>query len=392
MRTLYIDCQMGAAGDMLSAALLELLPDPDGFLRQINALHIPGVQVVREDATKCGITGTHLCVTVNGAEEDSHHSHDHEHHHRSLHEIEHVLSHLDISKKIKYEVLAIYDRIAQAESEVHGVPVFQIHFHEVGAMDALADILMTCLLMDKIAPEQVIVSPVHVGSGSVRCAHGILPVPAPATACLLRDVPIYGGSIQGELCTPTGAALLTHFATSFGPMPVMRTSAIGYGMGKKDFPQANCVRVLLGQTEDSGDSVVQLQCNLDDMTPEAIGFAMEQLLQVGALDVFTTPIGMKKCRPGTLLSVLCRPEDKDTFVQALFKHTTTLGIREQHCSRYTLRRQTQTLQTPYGPVRKKISTGYGVIREKVEYEDLAQIARAENLSLAQAETLLMNQK
>ena len=384
---------MGAAGDMLSAALLELLPDPDGFLARINGLHIPGVQVSKEPSVKCGITGTHLCVAVNGEEEDSfhhhhhEHSHEHTHHHGSLHEIEHVLSHLDIPKLIKYQVLAVYDRIAQAESKVHGVPVTQIHFHEVGTMDALTDILMACLLMQEIAPEQVIVSPVHVGSGSVRCAHGILPVPAPATALLLQDVPIYGGSIQGELCTPTGAALLTQFATTFGPMPVMKTAAIGYGMGKKDFPQANCVRVLLGETQDSGDTVVQLQCNLDDMTPEAIGFAMERLLEAGALDVFTTPIGMKKCRPGTLLSVLCRPGDKDSMVHALFKHTTTLGIREQACSRYTLHRREERLQTPYGTVRKKISTGYGVTREKTEYEDLAQIARDNDLSFSQAAQL-----
>lgn len=391
MRTLYIDCQMGAAGDMLSAALLELLPDPDAFLQEVGDLHIPGVRVTREASVKCGITGTHLCVQVNGEEEDSFHHHHHEHphehahHHGSLHEIEHILSHLDIPKLIKYQVLAVYDRIAQAESQVHGVPVSKIHFHEVGSMDAIADILMACMLLNRIAPEQVIVSPVHVGSGSVRCAHGILPVPAPATALLLQDVPIYGGSIQGELCTPTGAALLTQFATAFGPMPMMKTTAIGYGMGKKDFPQANCVRIFLGDTQDAGDTVVKLECNLDDMTPEAIGFAMEQLLDAGALDVFTTPIGMKKCRPGTLLSVLCRQKDKEIMVQGLFKHTTTLGIREQTCSRYTLQRREETLQTPYGPVRKKVSTGYGVTREKLEYADLAEIARSQNLSFSQAE-------
>lgn len=396
MRTLYIDCQMGAAGDMLSAALLELLPNPDAFLQEINALGIPGVQVTRETSVKCGITGTHMSVTVNGEEEDSfhhhhhgqEHGHTHDHHHGSLHEIEHVLSHLEIPKLIKYQVLAVYDRIAQAESKVHGVPVSQIHFHEVGSMDAIADILMVCMLLNRIAPEQVIVSPVHVGSGSVRCAHGILPVPAPATALLLQEVPIYGGSIQGELCTPTGAALLTQFATAFGAMPMMKTTAIGYGMGKKDFPQANCVRVFLGETQDTGDAVVQLECNLDDMTPEAIGFAMERLLDAGALDVFTTPIGMKKCRPGTLLSVLCRPKDKETLIHALFKHTSTLGIREQICNRYTLQRREETVETPYGPVRKKFSQGYGVTREKAEYEDFAEIARTHGLSLAQVKQIM----
>lgn len=385
MRTLYIDCGMGAAGDMLTAALLELLPDPDSFLQEVNALHIPGVAIQKEPAVKCGISGTHMVVTVNGEEEGEHlhdhHHHDHHHHHSSLHQIEHIVEHLHLSQQVKQNVLAVYDTIARAESHVHGVPMDQIHFHEVGTMDAVADIVCVCLLMEKLAPEQVVVSPIHVGSGTVRCAHGILPVPAPATAHILKDVPIYSAQIQSELCTPTGAALLKRFATGFGQMPVMQVEAIGYGMGKKDFPQANCVRALLGETQDAGDCVVSLQCNLDDMTPEAVGFAMEQLLCAGALDVYTTAVGMKKNRPGMMLTVLCKPEEKETMVRLLFMHTTTLGIREQSMVRHTLQRRVDTVQTSYGSVRKKVASGYGVRREKWEYEDIARIAREQNLPL-----------
>lgn len=248
-------------------------------------------------------------------------------------------------------------------------------------MDAVADITAVCLLMNKIAPDQVIVSPVHVGSGHVHCAHGILPVPAPATAYILNGVPMYGGAVKGELCTPTGAALLKHFATRFGDMPVMRTEAIGYGMGKKDFEQANCIRAMLGETEDAGDSVLQLECNVDDMTAEELGFAMERILEAGALEVYTVAAGMKKSRPGTLLSVLCHEAEKEKLVRVIFQNTTTIGVREHACSRYTLKRSFETVQTPYGEVQKKISSGYGVTREKYEYEDLARIAREQGMSL-----------
>lgn len=291
MKILYLDCGMGASGDMLTATLLELLPDQEAFLVEMNSLGIPGVQVKKELSTKCGISGTHITVTVEGAEEEASdlhdHGHDHEHthdrghthggghthHHSGMHEIEHIIEGLKLSRKVKADVLAVYSLIAEAESHAHGVPVTDIHFHEVGTMDAIADITAVCLLMDKIAPQQVVASPVHVGNGHVRCAHGILPVPAPATAFILRDVPIYGGGVKGELCTPTGAALLKHFATRFGDMPVMKTKAIGYGMGKKDFEAANCVRALLGETQDKSEEVYELSCNADDMTAEEISFA-----------------------------------------------------------------------------------------------------------------------
>lgn len=412
MKTLYLDCSMGAAGDMLAAALLELLPDPDAFVAELNALAIPDVKFSRETSVKCGITGTHLQVTVHGEEEDAHdhhhaHSHDHHHdhahahhhdhahihhHHASLHNIEHIVrGHLSLPATVADNVMAVYRLIADAESKAHGKPVSEIHFHEVGTMDAIADITAVCLLMHRLAPDEIIVSPVHVGSGQVHCAHGILPVPAPATATILQDVPIYGGSIQGELCTPTGAALLKHFANSFGDMPIMRTSAIGYGMGKKDFPAANCVRALLGERSAASDDVIELCCNIDDMTGEAIGYAFDKLFAAGALDVYTIPIGMKKSRPGHLLHVICREADKDALVRALFAHTTTIGIRENRFRRYTLDRRIETIETADGPVRRKCSTGYGVSREKFEHDDLARIADAQGLSLREAEARIRKQ-
>ena len=377
MKTLYLDCGMGAAGDMLTAALLELLPDRAAFVEELNALGIPGVKFIPKKCEKCGITGTYMGVIIHG-EEESDHPH---HHHGSMTDIRSIVSGLPIPTMVKLDILAVYEEIAQAESHVHGVPTEQIHFHEVGTMDAIADVTAVCLLLHRLNPDKILASPVHVGSGQVRCAHGILPVPAPATAYLLRDIPIYGGEIKGELCTPTGAALLKHFAASFGDMPVMQVQTIGYGMGKKDFPRANCVRALLGETRDPGDEILELRCNVDDMTGEAIGFALEQLLEQGALDAFTLPIGMKKSRPGTLIAVLCTRERKETMLRLLFQHTTTLGVREFPCNRSTLARTMETVETPWGTVRKKISSGYGVRREKYEYEDIARIAREQGMSL-----------
>lgn len=392
MKTLYLDCGMGAAGDMLAGALLELIPDRTKVLETLNGLGLPGVEISACPAQKCGITGTHFSVAVHGQTEESHdhdpvhdhthehtheHSHGHEHHHHSsMEEITHLVEGMKVSEKVRQDVLNVYQLIAQAESGVHGVPVSEIHFHEVGALDALADITAVCLLMEKLSPDRVVASPVHVGSGHVRCAHGILPVPAPAAAKLLTGVPIYGGEIQGELCTPTGAALLKYFVTSFGTLPVLKVNAIGYGMGMKDFPIANCLRAMLGE-EGSEDSVMELSCNLDDMTGEEIGFAMEALLAGGALDVYTVPIGMKKCRPGTQLNVLCRPRDRDRFAALIFRHTTTLGIRETEKRRCTLQRREEVRDG----IRWKISEGYGVHQEKPEYEDLAALAREKDASL-----------
>ena len=395
MKILYLDCGMGAAGDMLTAALLELLPDPDAFLARLNALGIPGVRFEKETTNKCGILGTHMHVYVDGEEEGtgdaadaSAHEHGHGHVHRHLSDIEAIVHGLPLPEDVKENVIAVYRTIAEAESKVHGRPVEEVHFHEVGAMDAVADVTAVCLLMHEIAPDETVVSPVHVGSGTVRCAHGILPVPAPATELILRGCPVYGGSIQGELCTPTGAALLVRFADRFGPMPPMRTESTGYGLGKKDFPQANCLRAFLGTGEGSTDSIIELSCNVDDMTGEAVGFAMERLLEAGARDVYTVPIGMKKNRPGLLLRVMCAPADRDRMLSLLFRHTTTIGVRESAMTRYVLDRREEILATPYGEIRQKISSGYGAVRTKLEFEDLKKIALSRGISLAEAQALV----
>lgn len=395
MKTIYLDCSMGAAGDMLMAALYELLDDKAAFLRRMAALELPGIEISAEPAVKCGVTGTHMRVLVHGEEEDHahHHEHEHEHehahhHHTGLHEIEHRIAHLDLPEAVRSDALAVYRSIADAESRVHGAPVEEIHFHEVGTLDALADVVGVCLLLHLLAPDAVYASPVHVGSGQVKCAHGILPVPAPATALLLTGIPICSGDIRGELCTPTGAALLRHFVTTFGPMPALRLAKTGYGMGTKDFPAANCVRAMLGETDGGTERIVELSCNLDDMTPEDIAFALERLLAAGARDAFTTPIGMKKSRPGVLLRCLCREEDREAMVRLLFLHTTTLGVRAAVLDRYTLTRREELAATPHGDVRVKVSSGFGVTRRKAEYDDLARIARETGKPIAELRELV----
>lgn len=424
------------------AALLELHPAPEEFMDRLNKLGIPQVHIKAETSVKCGIVGTHVSVLVDGQEESSgeecqqekhhrehhqghshQHTHGHSHGHMHTHthtgmtEVEALISKLEIPQKVREDAVAVYKLIAQAEGSAHGKEINEIHFHEVGTMDAITDVVGVCWLIYELSPSQIFSSPIHVGSGQVQCAHGILPVPAPATAYILQGVPTYGGNIKSELCTPTGAALLKHFVSGYGSAPVMCVEKTGYGMGKKDFEAANCVRAMLGQTIESEnikpenveqeniesgsveqentkekmrDMIVELCCNLDDMTPEGIGFATGELLEQGALDVYTTSVQMKKNRPGIVLTCLCKPEEKERFIALLFQCTATLGVREYVCNRYVLRREEKIRQTPYGEVHVKCSEGYGVKREKIEYEDLARIAREQKLSIAQAREKINN--
>jgi len=419
MKTLYLECNMGAAGDMLMAALLELHGKPDEFIKKLNSVGIPGVVVSASQSVKCGITGTHINVKINGKEEDTehdhyehdhhdhahHHEHDHHHHehnhhhehdhhnhehnHNSYHDIEHRIGHLNVSDNVKKNALAVYKLIADAESNAHGVEVTQIHFHEVGEMDAIADIVGVCMLIEELAPNNILASAINTGSGSVRCSHGVLPVPAPATAFILKNVPIYSNQINGELCTPTGAALLKHFVKEFCAMPMLSVSKIGYGMGKKDFEKANCVRAFLGDTisckevssAGNNEEVTELVCNLDDMTPENLAFAQKLLLDEGALDVWTAPVGMKKSRAGFCFHCLCSNDKKEKMVSLIFKHTSTLGIRENACRRYTLHREEKIVQTNFGEVRIKTASGFAAHKSKPEYEDIAKIAKEKELSI-----------
>ena len=388
MKILYLDCAMGAAGDMLAAALLGLMDSPREILKELNCMGIPQVRFALEDSVKCGVSGLHLTVTAGGAEEGTE-LHPHHHEHRNMKEIIGIIDGLNVSEKVKHDAKEIYKLIAEAESKVHGEPVTEIHFHEVGMLDAIADITAVCWLMEKLAPERICASAVHVGSGTVRCAHGVLPVPAPAAAELLRGIPAYGGEIRGELCTPTGAALLRYFVQEYGSMPVMTAEKIGYGMGKKDFERPNCVRATLG--EGSAGAVCEFFCNLDDMTGEEIGFALELLMEQGALDVYTIPVGMKKSRPGIILGVMCRRADREKILALIFRHTTTLGVRETVSTRTVLRRQMAEEQTEFGTVRRKTASGFGAERSKYEYEDLAEIARKTGMSLREIREMIKSE-
>ena len=390
MKILYFDCGMGAAGDMLAAALLELHPDRSGFLQRLNAALPENVRVTAEADEKQGIRGTHLRVIIDGEEEGREKGLDHPH--VSVREILERIGAMEIPEQVREDAQAVYRRIARAESEVHGREVENIHLHELGSLDALADVLATCWLIRELGPERICCSPIAVGSGTVRCAHGILPVPAPATALLLQGMPIEAGHEKGELCTPTGAALLGYFAGEFGAIPEMRLERCGIGTGSKNFENANILRAFWGESAEESETLLELRCNLDDCSGEEIGFAMEQLFEAGALDVFTSPIGMKKNRPGIMLTVLCKQDKREELLRCLFRHTTTLGVRETRCRRECLHRSFRTAETEAGSVRVKIAEGFGVRREKPEYEDLARIARERGISLRQAAALTEKEK
>lgn len=384
MKSLYIECKMGVAGDMLTASLLEHV-NKEEFVKKINSLNVPGVSFEVERVKKSSIEGNKVHVVINGTEEGleskehNHHSH---HTHTSLEDVSVLINAMDLSDKVKNDAINVYNLIANAESRVHGTSVKDIHFHEVGTIDAIVDVVSVCLLMDMISPDRIIASPINVGSGMVECAHGILPVPAPATALLLEGIPMYTDhDINTELCTPTGAALIKYFVSEYGNIPVINTNSIGYGFGTKEFKKLNCVRTFLGEESiGSQDTVVELRCNIDDMTGEDVGFFIEKVLEEGALDAFSTPVYMKKNRPGILLTIMCKEDMIERMLQYIFRYTTTIGVRQSICNRFILDREEEIIETEYGTVRIKKVSGYGTSRVKPEYEDIKRIANERNVS------------
>lgn len=388
-KILYFDLGMGAAGDMLTAALYELLDENARreYIDKINSLGLSDVCVSANKCSRCGISGTHMGVFVSGMSEDEHHhGHHHDHHHvhhehSKPEDISKIIRSMPVSDTVRKNATAIYGIIAEAESIAHNTDVSMIHFHEVGNKDAIVDIVGFCILMEMLGDPQVVASPVCTGYGKVKCAHGILPVPAPATANILSGVPIYAGDIEGEMCTPTGAAIVKYFASDFRRMPLMCVDKTGYGMGERDYGTANCVRAMLGCKADTEEEIVELSCNVDDMTGEEIGYATDILLKSGAKDVYTTAIGMKKGRPGVMISVMCHPSEKQKFVLLLFKHTTSIGVRENTFGRYTLKRSVNRHDSVYGDVRIKTSEGYGVCRDKIEFDDITRIADESGLGV-----------
>ena len=399
MRILYLDCGMGAAGDMLAGALVSLLSkeEQESFIKMINNIGVDGVKVSLSDDAKCGITGKHFKVEIDGVEEHSHDVHEHEHHHEH-HEHHHEHHHHGtgpfpkeleaVAEKLNCpnDIQKVYELLAEAEAKVHGKDVSEIHFHEVGMKDALIDIASVVYLMNKLKVDKVVVSPVNVGFGKVKCAHGILPVPAPATAELVKGIPTYAGRFEGELLTPTGAALLKYYADEFSYQPLMNVIKCGYGTGNKNFESANVVKAVLGEVTDEliSENVIELNCNVDDMSAEDMAYATKALIENGAKDAFVTPVIMKKGRSGMLLTVLCSAIDKERFVSLIFKHTSTIGIRVKETERIILNRHEETVHTKLGDVRVKYSEGYGVKREKPEFEDLRKLAEENNISVAEA--------
>lgn len=391
MKTLYLECAMGAGGDRLMAALLELYPDPSGFLRQFGALGIPGVEVSVQPCVTRGVRGTRISIAADGGNLELDLSYGYAQqsvrHEVGIEEMKQVIDRLSLPDPVRQNVRSVGGLIAGAESRTRNVSMDNLRFDEGEAMETAAYIIGVSLLLHELSPSRILSSPVCVGFGQVRRACGILPVPTPAAADILRGVPTRGGSIEGELCTPLGAALLKHFVSDFIPMPALRIERIGYGIGEGELEAVDCVRAMWGDDMEKADMVVELSCHLDDMTPEAVGFAMERLFDAGAAEAYVTPIQMKKDRPGVLLTCMCRPEQRDNLLRTLFRHTTALEIRELPCSRYLLHRSERVVETGCGLVRIKTASGWGVRREKAEYSDLARIARETGCSLAEAESL-----
>ena len=414
MRIAYLDCFSGISGDMFLAALIDAGVAPEIFERAVAAVGV-GAKLEISRVNRSGITATKVDVIADGKKDaprsskaaatreyshlpsDAHTHHDHEHplpdhehqHSRGLVEIRAIIRKASLSDSVKKTAIAIFEKLGAAESKIHNIPIDQVHFHEVGAVDALVDITCAAAGANALKVDEIVCSPLNVGGGTVTCAHGTFPVPAPATVELLAGVPVYSSGLQAELVTPTGAAIVRTLATRFAAFPEMKIKSAGYGAGTRDFPgHANVLRITIGEAASklaantSQETIAVLEANLDDLNPQVFGYVMDRLLEAGALDVFGTPVHMKKNRPGTLLTVLAKPDDADKLAQIIFAETTTLGVRRREEKRQVLARKWQTVPTRFGDVRIKIASLNGTITSYApEYEDCRRIAAEHRVPL-----------
>src|SRR5678815_1172854 len=368
MKTLYFDCFAGASGDMILGAMVAAGVEP-GYLReQLSLLPVSGFNLNFETVNRSGLSATYARVETA-----------HEHKHRHLSDIKQIIEASALKEAVKQRAVQIFTRLAEAEARVHNEPVDRVHFHEVGALDAIVDVVGAAICFDALRIDRFICSPIHVGSGMVKMAHGQFPVPPPAVTELLKGVPFYATEIKGELLTPTGAAIITTVCSEYGPIPRITTEKSGYGAGTReyeDFP--NVLRVMIGEVEDASatdERLWMLETNLDDASPQIIGHFMDRVLKSGALDCFFTPVQMKKNRPGVLLSVLCGPDEKEALLKLLFLETTTLGVRSYEVTRRALQRSVVRVETPYGPIDVKVAHLDGrVVNEMPEFEQCRDAA------------------
>jgi len=347
MRTLYFDCFAGISGDMILGALVDLGIEREFLEGQLSKIGISGYELEFNKVDRSGISASKVSVRTG-----------HEHHHRHLSDVLKIIDGAQLDGEIKARASKIFTLLAEAEAIVHDVPLERIHFHEVGAVDAIVDVIGACIGFQGLGIDRFFCSALHVGSGTVEMAHGRFPVPPPAVAELLKGAPIYSTEILGELVTPTGAAIVRGVSEGFGPMPVMRIAGTGYGAGSREYPRfPNVLRLLMGETTDNSDDgkVLVLETNIDDMSPQLTGYLMERALEMGALDCYFTPIQMKKNRPGVLISIICRPADRQLLTELLLLETTTLGVRFYETDRTALQRDRIAVETIYGPIRVKIA-------------------------------------
>lgn len=388
MKTLYFDCFSGISGDMTVGALLDIGADEKVLLEGLKQLKTDGYEIRIEKKLKNGISGTDFSVILEEHEEHTHeheynnheHSHhEHEHHHTENHEhmhrnmgdIEKIINDSGLNEKVKKLSIDMFRLVAEAEGKIHGKPAGEVHFHEVGAIDSIVDIIGTAICIDNLAPDRIVFSSLPLSKGFVKCQHGVFPLPAPATLEILRNVPVYFTDINFELVTPTGAAIAKGLANEFGMVGELEAEKIGYGLGKKTYEIPNVLRVVLFNTKKKlSDTIVEIETNIDDMTAEQLGSTVEKLFSEGALDVFFTPVFMKKNRPGTKLTALCHPEKKEGIVGAILKHTSTFGVRMSLMERSILDRETVGIDTEFGSIRCKVGKLDGeVLKYSPEYED-----------------------